>query len=249
MPPAEAASAVGFSYLMPPPLHHLRSPLIYGGSFDPPQAAHLTLPRLARDAVAADSILYIPAYRSPFKADQPPGASPADRLAMLRLATADDPDSLVLDDEIRRGDAATLTPIPATAAASTALSYTVDTLEALQKRLHPDATMRLLIGTDQLVGLPRWHRSHRIVELAPPVVMVRAPSTHAAARTWLDEQAPPWLRDARLTLLDLPPMDISATVIRQRLAHNQPIADLVPPPVEQYIQQNHLYQPTNPLTD
>ena len=213
---------------MPPDLSHIRRPLVYGGSFDPPQVAHVQLPRLAREAVGADAVLYIPAYRSPFKADREPGAGADHRLAMLQLAVADDPASVVLDDELVRGES------------DGGVSYTVDTLELLRQRLHPKAAMRLLIGTDQLVALPRWHRGPRVVELASPVVMIRPPYTLASARAWVREEAPPWLSDTPL-LLDLPPMGVSATAVRAAIREGRPIRSMVPEAVEAYIRERGLY--------
>jgi nicotinate-nucleotide adenylyltransferase len=70
--------------------------------------------------------------------------------------------------------------------------------------------------------------------------MLRPPQTRrsllAALRSEGDRQQ--W--SARL--LDLPQVDISASDIRRRLAHGQPITDLVPPAVAAYIAAHHLYR-------
>jgi nicotinate-nucleotide adenylyltransferase len=46
---------------------------------------------------------------------------------------------------------------------------------------------------------------------------------------------------ARFEFLELPPAATSATDIRARLARHERITGLVPPAVERYIDQHHLY--------
>ena len=59
--------------------------VLFGGSFDPPTLAHITLASLAAEALSASRLVYVLAAVSPHKLNQPP-ASDDDRLAMLRLA-------------------------------------------------------------------------------------------------------------------------------------------------------------------
>ena len=88
--------------------------LVYGGSFDPPHAVHARIASEAADVVGASRILVVPAGVNPQRTGRPP--APAEhRLAMVRLAFADDPRVIVDDRELRRAGP----------------SYTVDTLEAL----------------------------------------------------------------------------------------------------------------------
>ncbi len=222
-------------------LHAIHKLLIYGGSFDPPHVAHVQLPRLARDRLGCDAVAYIPAGRAPHKVDQV--QTPAThRLAMTRLAVADDPRSLVLAVEAERDPA-----VP---------SYTVDTLEWLAKQLPDGAAMRLLIGTDQMAIFDQWKSAGRIMELAEPVVMLRplppAPPPEVAEVSEVptapvSEEAalscvPAGERDAwRGRLLALPPVAVSSTDIRRRVAAGEPIAGLVPPAVADYIVKHRLY--------
>lgn len=47
---------------------------------------------------------------------------------------------------------------------------------------------------------------------------------------------------AKTVLLQMPLVPISSTEIRERIRKNLPIGEWVPPSVERYIQENHLYQ-------
>jgi nicotinate-nucleotide adenylyltransferase len=128
---------------------------VFGGSFDPVHHGHLAIAQAALESVPVDRVLFVPARRSPLK-DEAPRAGEADRVAMLELATRDEPRFAVSRIELER-------PAP---------SYTVDTLEALagQGRLY------LILGADAARDLPRWRRPDRIRELAT-IVIARRPGT------------------------------------------------------------------------
>jgi len=82
-------------------LNAYRKLVLFGGSFDPPHIAHVTLPTLAMKAVEADLVVYIPSGVGPFKQHQTqtPGHH---RLHMLRLAIEGIPNCHILTDEIDR---------------------------------------------------------------------------------------------------------------------------------------------------
>jgi nicotinate-nucleotide adenylyltransferase len=56
----------------------------------------------AREALKLDRLIFVPAGAQPFKIDTPPVASGQDRLAMVRLAVADDAKYVVDDAAINR---------------------------------------------------------------------------------------------------------------------------------------------------
>ena len=205
-------------------LSTLRSLLIFGGTFDPPHVAHITLPQIVRKTLGLQAVAYVPAARPPHKLDQQ--QTPAHhRLAMLRLALADQPHTLILTDELDRAD----TGKP---------SYTIDTLESLKTRLPESAVMRLLIGVDQLLIFDKWKSALRIEQLAEPVVMLRPPHTRESV---LDRLPPDQQSKWSARLIDVPPMDISSTAIRDRLAKHQSVDELLPSAVIDYIHVHHLY--------
>ena len=212
---------------MSDPLAGYNNILLFGGSFDPPHRAHIVLPQQAAQAVGADLIAYIPAGRAPHKLDRVQ-TDPQHRLAMLRLALADEPGpvpTVVLTDEIERGPDEP--------------SYTVDTLERLRQRMTPDVTLRLLIGADQLRIFDAWREPERILELAQPVVMVRPPDTAAA----LLDSLPSDRRDAWADrLVETDQIDISSSEIRDDAVAGDLPKTGVCPSVAAYIKQHGLYQ-------
>lgn len=213
---------------MPNELTGYQNILLFGGSFDPPHRAHLELPQQAAKAIGADLIAYIPAGRAPHKLDRVQ-TDPQHRLAMLRLALADEPGevpTVALTDEIDRGPDEP--------------SYTVDTLESLHQRIDSEARLRLLIGADQLRIFDSWREPERIITLAEPVVMVRPPDTREALVASLpNEQRDEWAN----RLVDAAQLEISSTAIRERAAAGEPIDDSICKAVADYIDQHGLYRP------
>lgn len=128
---------------------------ICGGTFDPFHRGHLDPVLAARGAMRWDRILYVVAYRQPFK-EQGCSASGYHRFAMAMLATEAIDDVWVSSWELEREGT----------------SYTVDTLEHLRSE-YPDATLDWIIGDDNLARLGEWKRIDRIFELANFVVLTR----------------------------------------------------------------------------
>lgn len=203
--------------------------VVFGGTFDPPQRAHVALPREAARRLECTKLLYVPTSANPLKVAQPTPA--VHRLAMLRLALRDVPEAEISLMELER-------PAPA---------YTVDTLLALRTRFGPATRMRLLMGSDAALSFPQWHRPQAILDLATPAVMLRPPDTRerfgAAMRRLHDPlQADFWMR----CLIDVPMLDVSATEVRRRIASGEPVGDLLSPEVERYIAANGLYGRPSP---
>jgi nicotinate-nucleotide adenylyltransferase len=211
--------------------------LIFGGTFDPPHCAHVALPQAAARELGCDRILYIPAAVSPFKAapDFPPPTAAQHRLAMLRLALRDSPNAEISTFEIDRA--------AEQANRAAAPSYTIDTLRGLRAEAAARGEWFLLIGADQALDFHRWKNWREILERATPAVMLRPPWQRQTFVSALRERYDP--AEAQhwegWTLRSLPQMDVSATVIRSRLAAGLPLDGLVHPDVEAYIRDKGLY--------
>lgn len=200
--------------------------IVFGGSFDPPHLAHVALPEQVRQQLDAQLVIYVPAGLPPHKnaSEQTPASH---RLAMLKHALANTSHTFIDECEIDR-------------AASGQPTYMVDTLRHLQTKLAPRATMRLLIGADQMRLFHTWKAPQQIAQLAEPVVMVRPPDTADSLLQSLGDSqaAATW----RSRLVDVTQMDISSSEIRQRVAQGKPIEQMVCPAVARYIQTHGLYQ-------
>jgi nicotinate-nucleotide adenylyltransferase len=200
--------------------------LIFGGTFDPPHRAHVELPPRIAKQLGCDRLLYVPAALNPLKVDSPPTDS-LHRLEMLRLAVADVPGAEICTIELERQGP----------------SYMIDTLEELHSRLGDDVEMRLLIGADQAMEFHRWKDWRGIIKLAKPVVMLRPPWNRERFREQLaeqydSEQVERWLS----WTIDVPAIDVSSSLIRERIAANGDLSDLLNKDVARYIREHGLYQ-------
>jgi nicotinate-nucleotide adenylyltransferase len=124
----------------------------FGGSFDPIHFGHIGLAIHLLEAHKLEKILFCPAFCSPFKTAAPPLASPAHRLAMLKLAL-DHPQFEVISIELEREGS----------------SYTIDTVRALKIK-----GLRLILSEEAAAHLDRWKETEELVRLAPPLIAPRA---------------------------------------------------------------------------
>lgn len=204
---------------------------LFGGTFDPVHHGHLIIARAVAEAKGFSRVTLVPANSPPHK--PPARASAADRLAMVKLAVEGDGLFEVCDLELhRRGP-----------------SYTLDTLQALRRKLS-GARLHWLVGMDSLGDLPHWHRVEEVLELAHiliaarPMEGQRPQDALAALAGKLPEHHLRHLRDA---IVPTPLIDISSTDIRRRVHQGRPIRYLVPEPVAHYIAEHGLYrQPQTP---
>jgi len=215
---------------------------VLGGTFNPIHNGHLAIARQTREALCLDRILFVPTSDPPHKPHQ--GLTPAkDRYEMVRLAIASDPLFSISDLELRRPGK----------------SYSIDTIRLLQQEYGTAAALFFLIGLDAFLEFPTWREPETLLGLCSFVVISRpglsfqSLSTMAllpplpiqsladldAGRRSIWDMA---IGTQRLICLRLPPSEVSASDIRRRIGQNMPVANLLPPLVESYILQHHLYE-------
>ncbi|CAG0944518.1 MAG: putative nicotinate-nucleotide adenylyltransferase [Rhodocyclaceae bacterium] len=207
---------------------------LLGGTFDPIHYGHLRLAEEAREALGLSGLCWIPAGQPPHRAA--PRVAAAHRLEMVRRAVAGNPAFTVDDAETRA-------PGP---------SYTVTTLERLRATM-PECPLVLLMGADAFLGLAAWHRWRELLDLAHLGVATR-PGFPLSPETWPAELARTCagrlggaadaLRTSpagRVVGFPMTPLDISASLLRARLAGGLSVRYLLPDPVREYIEAHHLY--------
>jgi dimethylhistidine N-methyltransferase/nicotinate (nicotinamide) nucleotide adenylyltransferase len=133
---------------------------LLGGSFNPPHQGHREISLAALDRLGLDGVWWLVTPGNPLK-DPKTYAGYEDRLRLARLV-ANHPDIVVSDFERRRG-----------------LTYTVDTLDALQT-LNPNAAFVWLMGADGLENFHRWKDWRHIAQTVPIAVFSRPGHTEAA---------------------------------------------------------------------
>jgi nicotinate-nucleotide adenylyltransferase len=199
---------------------------ICGGTFDPFHRGHLEPVLAARSLLAWDRLIYIPAYRQPFKPDQQ-FASGYHRFTMAVLATEPFEMIFVSPEELERGQ----------------ISYTVETLERIRTE-YPQATLDWIIGDDNLADLAKWKRIERIFELANFVVLARLTSQDDVPQQFRERLSSPEARGecGQIVFAHNETVPVSSTDIRRRVRSGEAITGLVDPRVSHYIEHNRLYR-------
>jgi len=175
------------------------------------------LARHAQSELGLDRVLLMPAHSAPHKGDEgDPG--PERRLAMCRLAVEDEAGIEACGLEIERGGP----------------SYTVDTLRAIHER-NEGAKLTFIVGADMARTLPAWREPRALIELADLAVAEREDTGREDVLLAL---AP---LGARVAFLGMPPIDVSSSQVRERVAAGEPVEGLVGPAVAEYIAEHGLY--------
>jgi nicotinate-nucleotide adenylyltransferase len=197
---------------------------ILGGTFDPVHKGHIAIAREAKVSQNLSEVIFIPVGQPVFKSEYL--ITPAEhRLAMLRLAVVGITDFRVSDIEVERSGP----------------SYTVDTLAQMRNSSNTDNELYFLLGWDSLMQLPEWREPERMIELCYLIAIPR-PGCKRPDMAQLEASIPGIT--GRTILLDKPLLDISASVIREKVARGQNIDNLVPGPVVDYITEHGLYKTT-----
>lgn len=188
---------------------------IMGGTFDPLHIGHMMAAEAARETYDLQEIWFMPSHIPPHK--QKAGVSGADRLAMVQEAVKSHDAFRTLDWEIVRGG----------------ISYTYETIRGLQEE-YPHVDLYFIIGADMVQYLPKWQKIDELVQRLT-FIGVGRPGTP------LDIDALPNFIAEKVLLADMPLVDISSTMLRERLAAGKSIRYMVPEAVFDYVQRSGLY--------
>jgi nicotinate-nucleotide adenylyltransferase len=198
---------------------------IFGGAFNPPHIGHLACAQEAHAQLGLDTVVWVPMGQPPHREiEDDPGREA--RYTMCEYATAADERFSVSRFEVDREGP----------------SYTVDTLVAAKERM-PDAELFLILGADQAAALPTWHEPEEVLSLATVAAVTRGERT----REMVIDAVAPLAGGDRLVFFDMPRLDVSSTLVRERARTGQPIRYLVPDKVANYIGAQSLYGASQPV--
>lgn len=186
---------------------------LYGGTFDPVHIGHLVTGLSVRHALALDEVRFVVANEPWQKADRDLTSARL-RHAMVAASVAGVEGAQASDIELELGGN----------------SYTAKTLAALAER-EPGATFWLIVGGDQAANLDTWREVEVIQRLATLVIVDRPGSVGC--------EAPEGFRVERV---DVPLLEVSSSLVRERVASGAPIRWLVPDQVLPVIEQHRLYR-------
>jgi nicotinate-nucleotide adenylyltransferase len=105
-------------------------------------------------------------------------------------------------------------------------TYTFETLQELHKK-YPNSELILILGSDAVAGFYTWKEPNLVKTLA---------------RIYVVQRAGDFTQDWHFDRIQMPPIEISSTEIREKVKNNESISELVPKSVNDYISANGLYK-------
>jgi len=105
-------------------------------------------------------------------------------------------------------------------------SYTIDTVKELLRK-YPTIDFYFIIGQDMVEYLPHWYKIDELIQLI----------------TFVGVGRPGYPLETPYPVLPLhmPMIDISSTLLRERMKNNQTVKYLIPSSVDRYIKEKGLY--------
>lgn len=197
---------------------------VYGGTFDPIHFGHLLLAETARDFLALDRVVFVPAGIPPHKREKKitPGN---DRAEMIRRAIAGNPAFELSRVEIDSNE----------------VSYTARTLARFREEF-PSDEFFLLVGSETLADIPDWFMPREVCRLSTPTVAKRPGAPDPNFARYQDLVPPERLAYFKRQIVPMPLVEISATDVRRRVALGQSVRYFVPESVRLFIEERGLYR-------
>jgi nicotinate-nucleotide adenylyltransferase len=211
---------------------------IFGGTFDPIHYGHLRLAQEILETAKLGEVRFIPSGTPPHRTR--PGADPADRVEMVKLAIAGNPHFTCDDRETKRAGK----------------GYTYDTLSDLRQQIGMQRPLAMLVGADAFLDLATWHRWRELFALAHIVVAYRPgypidtwqarmpePLAHEYAVRYMQQPLAVHLAPAGgIAAVSMTGLDISATFVRTAVHAGESPRYLLPDAVLDYIETHGLYR-------
>lgn len=188
---------------------------ILGGTFDPPHLGHLILADTVITNCDYDKVIFIPAKIPPHK-NISGEASNKDRLNMLKLSIEND-ERFLLDEYELNNDG---------------VSYTINTLNYLYKNYDIEGKIGLIIGADLVKDFDKWREPEKISEISNITVVNREEDNNLYKEN-IDKY--------NIKVIMAPRIDISSSLIRNRIKEKKGFRYFVKEKVYDYILSKNLY--------
>ena len=205
---------------------------VFGGSFNPPHLGHAQAIRGLLKNPGVNQVLVMPSYGTPLKKVL---VTFEQRLEMARLAFGSINQVEVSDFEKKHQT-----------------QFTWQVLEQLNSHY---SDLAFVIGTDQFAKLDQWAKFPEVLGMCDWIILLRKPTTLESIQPLITKYAsqgllkPTGSRDEftvmgkRLKLVETDAMEVSSTLIRERMALKQgePVQHWLAPNVQEMILRNKIY--------
>jgi nicotinate-nucleotide adenylyltransferase len=212
---------------------------LFGGTFNPIHFGHLRAAQEVLDSFELDKIIFIPSALPPHKQIHHL-TNAEDRLEMIRLSVQNCPEFEVSDVELKRPGR----------------SYTVDTIRYFKSALS-DTKLYFIVGMDAFLEIDAWKFYQDLFSLISFIVMARPGAgdkidphkleeylqSRISADYRFSESEMAYIHPEKQPVfgINVSPLDISSSAIRQSICRNKSIRFLVPEAVEHFIKNKGLF--------
>ena len=197
---------------------------ILGGTFNPIHIGHLLIAEEAYKVHELSTVIFISVNTLPHK-DVRELASTIDRYQMVKEAIKGVDHFSVSDIEIKR----------------TGKSFTIDTIKSIRHLHNEDCEVYLIIGADSLKEIDTWKDITALVKICK-IVTINRPGHKITSFENLEKVLGKNVTsDIDKNMINIPPVGISSTEIRNRVKTGNSIRYWTPYSVEEYIKKHKLY--------
>jgi len=208
---------------------------ILGGTFDPIHNGHLRLALEAKEQLSLDHVRLIPVNLPPHRST--PVASAVHRHALIELAISNEANLCVDLRELNSDE----------------ISYSINTLKSLRQEFTDDSIC-LILGRDAFNKIDSWKDWKELLDYAHIIVANRPGETDKIESQdlaqWIEQHQSNRLASLKgepsgiIYFIEIPMLDISSSMIREKILQHDAIDKLLPPSTQTYIKDNHLYLDT-----
>ncbi len=211
---------------------------IFGGTFNPFHNGHIGIIQYVQKIHKLEKVFLVPSSTPPHKSDT--NLAPAsDRFEMVKQSIQDHKEFIVSDKElIRKGP-----------------SFTIDTILEFKQEYDKKSKFFLLMGSDAFLDITTWKNKDQIFDAVGIIIMLRGDwKDNNTITSFIDENiSKGYIFNAqdnsfshktkqKIMICKVPKIEISSTLIRDRIKNNLTIKNLVPADVEKIIRTKELYK-------
>lgn len=189
---------------------------LFFGSFNPIHIGHLILANYILENSDMAELWFVVSPQNPFK-DKKTLLKDHNRLDMVQLSVKNYP-------KMRASNVEFSLPKP---------SYTIDTLTYLKEK-YPDHSFALIMGEDNLKGLPKWKNADKLIEKHQIIVYPRIFDG--------ERQDNEYLKHENISMINAPIIELSATEIRNMIKNGKNVRPMLPPEVYEYLDGSNFYK-------
>lgn len=203
------------------------------GTFNPIHNGHWLIAECALQQFNLDKILFITSPNPPHRDDVL--LDPTARHEMVLQALSGSPHFEASDIELLRQGP----------------SYTIDTIEELEKKFPADTRFSLILGEDNLLQLDTWHRAqdlaHKCRVLVAPRAGLAPHSVHTRENQMVElsqeaKEMQAKLPGLKVEAINFAGIHLSSTQVRENIKLGFPIETFLPPAVARIVSERGYYK-------